>query len=705
MSCRRLLKGDAIECPDDGADVQSVITLPKDTRVGVYRIERLLGEGGMGFVYEATHELLNRRSAIKMLRPELAKHDQVVARFLNEAKAVNLIDHQNIVNVYDYGDSLDGSVYFVMEFLEGETLDEVMGRRRPMQIPLVLHLFGQIGKALAAAHAKQVVHRDLKPSNVYVVARENNPYYVKLLDFGIAQLRGAGAVQGLTLDGSVIGTPQYMSPEQISGRPVDARCDVWALGVMLYRATTGQMPFKGDAFPQLADQIVHHTPVPAGKLAALPAAMSALIASCLERELGDRCGSVSELLDGFERVKRECKLDDDAILAAVTAESTAVDIGALMGRRARTRDSFAPSVPEFQGVDQRGAPTEPAPPPLPPPRSRLGRYIAIGAIAGALGGAVYFEYSRSTAVEPDGELTAERPARRSIVEAVAAGDIAGARALAEQDLRGVIGSATLQHQGFAVDALAVAHGPATAPLLYAALRSPEIRLKAARALGELALPDAAPKVRAALAESGDKLKVELAAVLVRLGDKDARAIAVRALADPAQQLTAAVALADAGDAAGRAVLADAVRTLPAGRESWRRAAGALVKLGDTGARALLQGELTQPDAARAIGAAELLARAGDASARAQLARVAADPEFAERGAAALALARLGDRRALDRVGDGLASGAADDRRRALAICGLLGADAAHHTAAIARLATDDPDPVVRMTAAAVVLSL
>src|SRR5262245_24043789 len=341
MSCRRLLSADATECPDDGADVQAVTTLPRGARIGVYRIERLLGEGGMGFVYEATHELLNRRSAIKMLRPELAKHEQVVARFLNEAKAVNLIDHQNIVNVYDYGDGVEGSVYFVMEFLEGETLDEVMRRRRPMKIPLVLHMFGQIARALAAAHAKQVVHRDLKPTNVYVVARENNPYYIKLLDFGIAQLRGAGAVQGLTLDGSVIGTPQYMSPEQISGRPVDARCDIWAMGVMMYRATTGQAPFKGEEFPQLADQILHHTPVPAGELAALPAALSAVIASCLERDLDRRCASMTELLDGLERVKHECKLDDEAILAAVTAESTAVDIAAPAGRRDSTRDSVA----------------------------------------------------------------------------------------------------------------------------------------------------------------------------------------------------------------------------------------------------------------------------------------------------------------------------------------------------------------------------
>src|SRR5688572_4897084 len=137
-----------------------------------------------------------------------------------------------------------------------------MRKRRPTQMPLLLRVSGQLAKALAAAHAKQIVQRDLEPGNVFVVAREDNPYFIKLLDFGIAQLRGAGAVQGLTLSGTVMGTPQYMSPEQISGGTVDARSDVWALGVMLYRAATGYAPFKGEEFVELADKILHHVPQP-----------------------------------------------------------------------------------------------------------------------------------------------------------------------------------------------------------------------------------------------------------------------------------------------------------------------------------------------------------------------------------------------------------------------------------------------------------
>jgi len=716
--CRSLLKPDASQCPADGALAEDVERLPKDTRLGAYKIDRMLGEGGMGFVYEATHEVLNRRTAIKLLRPELATHAQVVTRFLNEAKAVNLIDHQNIINVYDYGDGADGSVYFVMEFLEGETLDDLMRKRRPMQLPLLLHVFGQIGKALAAAHAKQIVHRDLKPANVYVVAREDNPYFIKLLDFGIAQLRGEGAVKGLTVAGSIMGTPQYMSPEQISGGAVDARSDVWAFGVMLYRAATGQAPFKGEGFAELAGKILHESPKPANDIVALPATLAKLIASCLERKVEDRCQSISELIAGLERVKQEGKLDDDAILAVVKADSGAIAEALPLLESTPTRGSLAGSLPEYQGavVGQRVSRSSTE---LPPAQSRLGLYLIVGAAVLALGVAGYVVFGRGkdpgksiaatpTAATPTGSLDAPTlpPQTASIKDKFAVGDLAAVRSLAERSLHAAIASGKLQQQGLAVDALALARVPASAPLLYLALKAPpDVRIKAARALGDLALPDAAPKVRAALAESGEKIKVELAAVLYRLGDKEARAILSRATEDPGTRLTAAIALAEVADDAGRAVLVDVMEATPPGRDQWRRAAGGLARLGDARGRAMLESELTQPDAARSVGAAELLARAGDGKARELLARLVADEEFMRRGEAAIALARLGDKRAMGWVETGLASADLDERKLAIAICGMLAAESAKHAAAIAKLATDDPDAGVRMTATAVLLGL
>ncbi len=717
--CRSLLKPDARTCPTDGATTEEVEKLPKDTRLGAYKIEKLLGEGGMGFVYEATHEVLNRRTAIKLLRPELATDTHVVTRFLQEAKAVNLIDHQNIINVYDYGDGADGSVYFVMEFLDGETLDDLMRKRRPMQLPLLLHVFGQVAKALAAAHAKQIVHRDLKPANVYVIAREDNPYFIKLLDFGIAQLRGEGAVKGLTVAGSIMGTPQYMSPEQISGGAIDARTDVWAMGVMLYRAATGQAPFKGEGFAELAGKILQDTPKRPSELAELPASLTKLIMSCLERKVEDRCQSISEMLAGLERVKQEAKLDDEAILNAVKQDAGAIAEPLPALRSEPTRGSLAGSLPQYQGAARKAPVARTAAAPAASSKTGLFAIAGVAVVAVAVAGYMMFGRGKDDAgqivaapVTPTAGSgsapTAPSPATTgSIKDKQATGDLDAMHTLAEQSVHDAIASGNLQQQGQAVDALALVHAPKAAPLLYLALKgSPELRVKAARALADLALPDAAPKVRAALGESGDKVKVELAVSLHRLGDKDALAILKRAVGDPGMRLTAAVALADAGDdKIARPVLADIFESTPAGREQWRRAAGGLLKLGDAKARAALEGELAQPDATRSVPAAELMARAGVPKAPEYLARVVADKDFTRRGEAAVALARLGDNHGLVWVPDGLASADVEERKLAIATCALLPDGGAKYVREIAGLASDDPDRSVRLTAAAALLVL
>jgi HEAT repeat protein len=437
----------------------------------------------------------------------------------------------------------------------------------------------------------------------------------------------------------------------------------------------------------------------------VPEALSRLIASCLERQIADRCASVDALLAELEAVKREQALDDDAILAAVIADAGAVP----PPRPEPTRDRLAGPLPRDQGAGVADRGVRPAP----RSRARIGWYaiagvvVVAGAAYGALGQGRELASARvAGANEPAAPALVGSTAVRSIKDAFLAGDAPGGRALAEDDLHRAIASGTLQQQGFAVDALAAARVPAGAPLLYAALQAaPDVRVKAARALGELALPDAAPRLRAALAGSGDTVKVELAAVLFRLGDKDARAILLRATENPIMRLTAATAMAESADDGGRAALSDVLATTPHGRDPWRRAAGGLMALGDANARTLLEGELAQPDATRAVGAAELLARAGDPRAREVLARLVADKQLTRAGDAALALARLGDKRALAWVGDGLTSRDGDERKLALAVCGVLAADAAPHTGAIARLATDDPVLSVRMTAEAVLLGL
>ncbi len=713
--CKALLRNEARTCPTDGAAAEDVEKLPKGTQLGNYKIDRMLGEGGMGFVYEATHEVLNRRTAIKLLRPELATHEQVVTRFLNEAKAVNLIDHQNIINVYDYGDGADGSVYFVMEYLEGETLDDLMRKRKPMALPLLLHTFGQILKALAAAHAKKIVHRDLKPANVYVISREDNPYFIKLLDFGIAQLRGEGAVSGLTQAGSIMGTPQYMSPEQISGGQVDARTDVWAMGVMLYRAATGHAPFKGEGFGELAGKILQESPKsPREIVPEIPAELEKLIKSCLERNVSDRCQSIAEMIAGIERVKVAAKLDDEAILAAVREDAGAASEDAPSTIAERTRKSMAGSMPEYQGVDQKvleqarsGKLPVRAKTPLPVAegKSKTGLFVVAGLAVVGLGIGAYFAFGRGGGATKPADPVATNPTlKHPAPKDPAPAKPSSPREAAEAAIKEAIGSGNVQQQGQAVDAMALVRHVATAPHLYTALKgTPELRVKAARALGDLNLPDAAPKVRAALAESGDKVKVELAAVLLKLGDKDALAILKRAISDPGMKLVAAVALAEAGDdKTAKPVLAELFADTPVGREQWRRAAYGLTKLGDAKAKAALEAELAQPDAARAVAAAELLAQAGDSKATDYLKRVLADAEFARRADAAIALARNGDISGASWLDTGFKSADAEERKLAIATSALI--KDTTRDAELAKLAADDPDRSVRLTAAAALLA-
>jgi serine/threonine protein kinase/HEAT repeat protein len=703
----------ALTCPNDQGALDKAETLPAGARLGAYRIVRLLGEGGMGWVYEASHDVLGRRAALKMLRSELAQQPDIVRRFLNEAKAVNVIDHANIINVYDYGDGSGGTcVYFVMEYLEGETLGDFMDKRRPLSPPLLLHVFTQVMRAIAAGHAKKVVHRDLKPANVYIIAREDNPRFVKVLDFGIAQLRGDGAGKHQhTALGTVMGTAEYMSPEQISGGAVDARTDVWALGVMLYEAATGVRPFVGEGFHALAAVIQIDTPAKpslAAPAANITPALDALIMSCLERDLDARCASVADLLRGLDRVKGELGLDDRAITVAVATEA---------GKQVTS--PIPTPAPAGSPHTLAAAPARASTPTPTPTQSRKPVAVALGGLALAAVALVgYLALGRGG--KPAGApaqpaVTREAPAQASaapaqketIAAALSAGNAAHARELAQGALRTMLAS---NEPGVAldvVDALALVSTPQTAPLLEVALEgAPELRVRAARALGALALPETAPKLRAALEASGDRVRVELAAPLLVLGDKDARPILVRALGDPGMRLTAASAFAEVGDAAAQPVLADVLAATPPGGETWRRAAAGLAKLGDAKARAALADELAQADPVRAIGAAVALARSKDDRGRVFLARLMADPGFARHGDAALALAKLGDLQGVAWAKTALSSMDASERKLAIA-CAARGSgngDRAELAEAIAKLATDDPDRGVRSTAVAALLS-
>ncbi len=213
-----------------------------------YRIEALLGSGGMGSVYRAEHVHMRKAVAIKVLHREMTYLPEVVARFEREAVAAARIEHPNVAGAKDFGRLEDGSFYLVLEYVEGRSLRRVLDEGGALDAPLALHIARQITAALAAAHAAGIVHRDLKPDNVMLVPRAGEPDAVKVLDFGIAKLSAEDTRDqpALTRVGSVFGTPEYMSPEQAVGQSVDARSDLYTVGILLYEMLEGRTPFAGD---------------------------------------------------------------------------------------------------------------------------------------------------------------------------------------------------------------------------------------------------------------------------------------------------------------------------------------------------------------------------------------------------------------------------------------------------------------------------
>ncbi len=261
--------------------------------LGTYVIERELGRGGMGSVWIGAHSLLGRRAAIKVLLPELSKHQDIVQRFFNEARAATAVKHAGIVEIYDFGWAPDGSAYIVMELLDGESLSSRMARQGRLPTAFALGVARQIAAALDAAHKAGVIHRDLKPDNVFLVPDPEVALgeRVKLLDFGIAKLTDEQPGNlARTQTGAVMGTPYYMSPEQCRGAgQVDARSDLYALGCMLYEMLGGQVPFPGEGAGEIIGAHLHVAVPPLRALAPdVPAAIEALIMRLLAKRADDR---------------------------------------------------------------------------------------------------------------------------------------------------------------------------------------------------------------------------------------------------------------------------------------------------------------------------------------------------------------------------------------------------------------------------------
>src|ERR671921_1010168 len=311
-------------CPADGTVLKKDAAddrLLGQVLAGKYRIEEKIDEGGMGCVYRATHVLMEKTVAVKVLHPALAADDKIVARFTREAKAASRISHPHAINVTDFGESENGVVYLVMEYLRGSTLKDIVRSGGPMALERVVEIVRQVSGALEAAHAEGVVHRDLKSDNIMLEEAAGGGDWAKVLDFGIAKIQQTQQSvhetdPGLTSPNLIIGTPQYMSPEQCSqASDIDTRSDVYSFGVIVYEMLAGHVPFTGDSATSV---MLKHLQEPAPSILEerkdLPAGVGRVIARALAKKPEDRFNSAGELYDALNAAAADApKLSTDAV--------------------------------------------------------------------------------------------------------------------------------------------------------------------------------------------------------------------------------------------------------------------------------------------------------------------------------------------------------------------------------------------------------
>jgi serine/threonine-protein kinase len=356
---------------------------------GKYKVVRLLGEGGMGAVYEGEQQLgtTKRKVAIKTLHPHLSRDPKVKARFEREVGTIAELEHPNTIQVYDFGSTQEGILYIVMEFLQGRSLADVLEKEGALPPERAVRIVQQVCGSLGEAHARGIVHRDLKPDNVVLVDRAGQKDFVKVLDFGIAKRSKEEDKdeQKLTQQGMVLGTPPYMSPEQFTGQPVDARSDIYSLGVMAYEMLTGRLPFRANTAWEWASQHMTQAPIPIESMAEgmrAPESMRNAIRRALAKSADERLQTAQDFADAFSGSALPAAAMAPPAAAAGTGRAK-TEVGAPLdlsaafaaGAGAAAPPMGAPAPPGAQGYTPVGGnvafPT-PAAIPQPPPRGSSG---------------------------------------------------------------------------------------------------------------------------------------------------------------------------------------------------------------------------------------------------------------------------------------------------------------------------------------------
>ena len=320
--CKREVAEDFAFCPYDAAPLAPTASPPPPivahkphdvpATIGRFRVDGLLGEGAMGRVFRAFDPDMERRVAIKVLDSAQARTPQGAERFLRELKALRALRHPNVIRVYDAGLRPDGAPFYVMEYLDGESLGTVFRRTPRLPLDLALQVAHDVASGLNAVHAAGMIHRDVKPDNIYLVGPAGAPTSVKIIDFGLARVTGQSH---LTAKGIIVGTVEYMAPEQTVGDPVGRRADVYALGVIMYRMLTGRLPFLGDTGTILAHQLVTQAVPPSAHNPEIPPAVERLVASAMRKLPRNRPPSMQDFLEDLERAmgRRDGEVSTDSM--------------------------------------------------------------------------------------------------------------------------------------------------------------------------------------------------------------------------------------------------------------------------------------------------------------------------------------------------------------------------------------------------------
>jgi eukaryotic-like serine/threonine-protein kinase len=413
-------------CPHDGTVLEhpTMTSAPAGVILdGKYRLDSLLAEGGMGSVYKATHVMLGKTVAIKLIKAGIVTSPEIVRRFQREARAATALNHPNIVSVYDLGQTADGTLYIAMEFIEGTSLKSVIKAGHGIPALRTVAILRQVASALSVAHRASIIHRDLKPQNIMLTKGHDGAELAKLVDFGIAKTFEEGTE--LTMAGHALGTPYYMSPEQIEGRPVDARSDLYALGIIVYEMLVGEVPFADQSTPAVLIKQLRERPAPPSiKNPGVPPMLEDIALRCLEKDPALRFQTVDEFVVALGQAAESLTATELAPTLPMHARSSTTQTGdeATLPMQSASKSSVVspepaavPPTMAAVSADKGTRPTTPGiPPPVPLPASAkrpMAPLIAILLLFGGLAMGAYFWWARqqAAAVTPPQTVQAEPP--------------------------------------------------------------------------------------------------------------------------------------------------------------------------------------------------------------------------------------------------------------------------------------------------------